>query len=391
MFVPQPVHLPPLPSLREVLRIYGLRAQKQLSQNFLLQPASINGFVKCAGNLRDAYVLEVGPGPGGLTRAILECRPRHLAVIEIDRRFIPGLEELRLVASEMGVKMDIYRQDILQFNADGIFPSEANRGIESWGFTSAVEHPTFSPNTVGSTLPDSLMQPITQLPRVRAIGNLPFNISTPLVIQWLHDVAERRGLWRLGRVPMILTFQKEVAERLCADVWSKQRSRLSIMAQAYCEVKYLKDIPGTAFLPVPKVDAAIVRLTPLAQPLIPVPFPYVEKLVRSAFQFRNKQVVRCLETLFPVDRPDLVVQLFKEAAVQPVKRPTQLSLLEFRDLCTVYERICRRNENIFDFHYTARSNLPLWQRRKQIQREVLGTEHALTAEYVRQQMHQSAE
>ncbi|KAF6768136.1 hypothetical protein AHF37_07395 [Paragonimus kellicotti] len=291
----------------------------------------------------------------------------------------------------MGVKMDIYRQDILQFNADGIFPPEANRGIESWGFTSAVDHPTFSPNTAGSALPDSLVQPATQLPRVRAIGNLPFNISTPLVIQWLHDVAERRGLWRLGRVPMILTFQKEVAERLCADVWSKQRSRLSIMAQAYCEVKYLKDIPGTAFLPVPKVDAAIVRLTPLAQPLIPVSFPYVEKLVRSAFQFRNKQIVRCLETLFPADRPDLVVQLFKEAAVQPVKRPTQLSLLEFRDLCTVYERICRRNENIFEFHYTARSNLPLWQRRKQIQREVLGTEHALTAEYVRQQMHRSAE
>ncbi|KAF8572337.1 hypothetical protein P879_01787 [Paragonimus westermani] len=386
-----PVHLPPLPSLREVLRIYGLRAQKQLSQNFLLQPASINGFVKCAGGLRDAYVLEVGPGPGGLTRAILECRPRHLAVVELDHRFIPGLEELRLAASEMGVKMDIYRQDILQFNADGIFPAEANRMSESWGSSSAVDHPTFSPNTAGSALPDLLVRSTTQLPRVRAIGNLPFNISTPLVIQWLHDVAERRGLWRLGRVPMILTFQKEVAERLCADVWSKQRSRLSIMAQAYCEVRYLKDIPGTAFLPVPKVDAAIVRLTPLAQPLIPVPFPYVEKLVRSAFQFRNKQIVRCLETLFPADRPDLVVQLFKEAAVQPVKRPTQLSLLEFRDLCTVYERICRRNENIFDFHYTARSNLPLWRRRKEIQREILGTEHALTAEYVRQQMHQSAE
>ncbi|KAF5402588.1 hypothetical protein PHET_03879 [Paragonimus heterotremus] len=123
-------------------------------------------FVKCAGNLWDANVLDVGPGSGGQTRAILECRLRHLAVIEIDRRFIPGLEELRLVASEMGVKMDIYRQDILQFNADGIFRQEANFGMESWGFISAVEHP----------LSDSLVQPITQLPRARAIGSLPFNI-----------------------------------------------------------------------------------------------------------------------------------------------------------------------------------------------------------------------
>ncbi|VDP90621.1 unnamed protein product [Echinostoma caproni] len=95
--------------MREVLRIYGLRAQKQLAQNFLLQPASLNGFVKRAGSLRDAYVLEVGPGPGGLTRAILSCRPKHLAVVELDRRFIPGLEELRLAAFEMGIQMDIYR------------------------------------------------------------------------------------------------------------------------------------------------------------------------------------------------------------------------------------------------------------------------------------------
>lgn len=102
-------HLPPLPSLREIIRIYGLRAQKHLSQNFLLQPSSINGFINCAGSLRDACVLEVGPGPGGLTRAILRQRPRHLVVVELDRRFLPSLEELRLSAAEMGVKMDIYR------------------------------------------------------------------------------------------------------------------------------------------------------------------------------------------------------------------------------------------------------------------------------------------
>lgn len=76
----------------------------------------------------------------------------------------------------------------------------------------------------------------THTPRVRVLGNLPFNISTALTVQWLHDMAERRGLWRYGRVPLTLTFQKEVGQRLAADVWHEQRSRLSVMAQAYCEV-----------------------------------------------------------------------------------------------------------------------------------------------------------
>lgn len=113
---PQAVRLPPLPSLREILRIYGLRAQKQLSQNFLLQPSSLNGLANCAGSLRNAFVLEVGPGPGGLTRTILERRPRHVTVVELDRRFIPSLEELRLAAAEMGITMDIYRQVVLVFD-----------------------------------------------------------------------------------------------------------------------------------------------------------------------------------------------------------------------------------------------------------------------------------
>lgn len=372
--------LPPLPSLREIIRIYGLSARKQLSQNFLLQQASINGLVKCAGNLRDSYVLEVGPGPGCLTRAILQCHPRHVTVVELDRRFIPGLQELALAALEMGIRMDIYRQDILQFNAENIFPIEALTGPESWGEPSVIHFPDAAKGTTSTLVPSNPN-------RIRIIGNLPFNISTPLLSRWLHDIAEKRGIWRYGRIPLILTFQKEVGERIVADVWSEQRSRLSIMSQTYCNVEYMKDIPRTAFSPVPKVDASVIRLTPLAHPVIPVPFPYVEKLVRLAFQFRNKQIVRCLETLFPSNRPELVVRLFKEAIVQPVKRPTHLSLYEFRDLCIVYERICRQEPQLFDFDYQARSNLKLWHERKSIQRDLLGTDEALTSTYIRQQMY----
>ncbi|VDN24576.1 unnamed protein product [Dibothriocephalus latus] len=286
------VRLPALPSLREIIRIYGLRAEKHLSQNFLLQPSSINSFVKCAGSLQDACVLEVGPGPGSLTRAILRQRPRHLVVVELDRRFLPALQELQVSAAEIGVKMDIYRGDILKMNTEDIFPVDAVYWPERWG--SGVEKPETGGDQKDQILPSADSTALTETgdsattrpPRIRILGNLPFNISTPLLIKWLENIASRRQVWRLGRVPMTLTFQKEICERLTADVWGEQRSRLSIMAQAYCEVKFLKEIPGSAFVPKPKVDAGVVRLRPLAEPLISVPFPYVEKLVRHAFHFR---------------------------------------------------------------------------------------------------------
>ncbi|KAK4471974.1 hypothetical protein MN116_005352 [Schistosoma mekongi] len=386
--VARSVHLPPLPSLREIIRIYGIRAQKQLSQNFLLQPTSINGLIKCTGNLRGAYVLEVGPGPGGITRAILQKNPRYVAVVELDRRFIPGLQELRLAALEMGIQMDIYRQDILKFNCEGIFPISSMTGEGAWNHSPELRNSSFLKSTM-THQNDSAVENISS-PRMFVIGNLPFNISTPLISRWLHDIAERRGIWRYGRVSLTLTFQKEVAERLAADVWDEQRSRLSIMSQAYCDVKYMKDIPGTAFVPPPKVDVGVVRLTPLKEPLIPVPYPYVEKLVRQAFHFRQKQIIRCLETLFPSDRPELVIQLFKEAGVQPVKQCIQLTMSEFRDLCFVYHRICQTEPDIFDFDYQRRVNLPLWRNRKKIQREILGGSTCLTANHVRQEIYGSS-
>lgn len=335
--------------------------------------------------MRGAYVLEVGPGPGGITRAILQKNPRYVAVVELDRRFIPGLQELQLAALEMGIQMDIYRQDILKFNCEGVFPISSMTGEGAWNNSAELRNPSFLKSTL-THQNDSAVENINS-PRMFVIGNLPFSISTPLISRWLHDIAERRGIWRYGRVSLTLTFQKEVAERLAADVWDEQRSRLSIMSQAYCDVKYMKDIPGTAFVPPPKVDVGVVRLTPLKEPLIPVPYPYVEKLVRQAFHFRQKQIIRCLETLFPSDRPELVIQLFKEAGVQPVKQCIQLTMPEFRDLCFVYHRICQIEPDIFDFDYQARVNLPLWHNRKKIQREILGGSTCLTAAHVRREIY----
>ncbi|KAL3315291.1 Dimethyladenosine transferase 1, mitochondrial [Cichlidogyrus casuarinus] len=348
--------IPALPSIREILQIYGIKALKHLGQNFLLQPRCIDNIVKCAGDLRDAYVIEVGPGPGGLTRSILRLGPpKYLAVVELDRRFLPGLEELRISAHQFGTKMDIYRTDILQFPMDNLFPDDY---IRDWS-----DH--WSHEAVKKSI---LPKPSKMI----VIGNLPFNISTPLISNWINDIAERRGLWRYGRVPMLLTFQKEVAERLIANPWEEQRSRLSIMAQNYCNVEYKRTISGKAFSPKAKVDVGVVKLTPYEKPIISTPYPYLHKLVKHAFIYRQKRIVRCMETLFPPQRPDLLIRLFKEAAVQPSKASFELNMLEFRDLVSTFKVLCDENPNLLDYAYTSKENLQSWHRRRTIQRDILG-------------------
>lgn len=140
-------------------------------------------------------------------------------------------------------------QDILKINTGDLFPIDSTYVPEAWG--SGVNFPTTLNNSPAQFSPQAsitdnktISEESTALveykgmrpPRVRIIGNLPFNISTPLLISWLENVANRRQIWRLGRVPMTLTFQKEVCERIVADIWGDQRSRLSVMTQAFCEV-----------------------------------------------------------------------------------------------------------------------------------------------------------
>ncbi|KAB0380560.1 hypothetical protein FD755_008344 [Muntiacus reevesi] len=176
--------LPPLPTIREIIKLFRLQAVKQLSQNFLLDLRLTDKIVRKAGNLTNAYVYEVGPGPGGITRSILNAGVAELLVVEKDSRFIPGLQ--------------------------------------------------------------------VNPPNVHIIGNLPFSVSTPLIIKWLENVSQRNGPFAYGRTRMMLTFQKEVAERLTATTGSKQRSRLSIMAQYLCDVQHILTIPGQAFVPKPE-------------------------------------------------------------------------------------------------------------------------------------------
>merc|ERR1719391_1948530 len=129
------------------------------------------------------------------------------------------------------------------------------------------------------------------IPDIRLIGNLPFSISTILLIKWLRCISERSNIFSYGRVPLVLTFQHEVAHRLIAAPGDAERSRLSVMAQNWCRVNYEFLIPGGAFVPPPKVEVGVVSLEPLSKPYIDLPFPLVNKVVSAAFTGGKKKLL----------------------------------------------------------------------------------------------------
>ncbi|KAM3871320.1 dimethyladenosine transferase 1, mitochondrial [Diretmus argenteus] len=311
--------LPPLPTIGEVIKLFNLRAEKQLSQNFLLDMRLTDKIVRQAGSLRDAHVCEVGPGPGGLTRSILNAGAADLLVVEKDSRFIPGL---KLLSEAAPGRVRIVHGDILTYRMDRGFPSTITKPWE--------EDP----------------------PNLHIIGNLPFSVSTPLIIKWLENMANRTGPFVYGRTRLTLTFQKEVAERLTASTGSKQRSRLSVMAQYLCTVRSCFTIPGRAFVPKPEVDVGIVHFTPLAQPQIQQPFKLVEKVVRNIFQFRRKHCRRGIEMLFPeAHRLELGEVLMREADVDPTLRPTELTIPHVRAIANAYAHLCTQEPGLLTYEF----------------------------------------
>ncbi|KAM4723536.1 dimethyladenosine transferase 1, mitochondrial [Anableps anableps] len=313
------LRLPPLPSVGELIKLYNLRAEKQLSQNFLLDLKLTDKIVRQAGSLRGAHVCEVGPGPGGLTRSILNAEAADVLVVEKDSRFIPGLKLLSEAAPD---RLRIVHGDILTYRMDRGFPGGISKPWE--------EDP----------------------PNLHIIGNLPFSVSTPLIIKWLENIAARTGPFAFGRTRLTLTFQKEVAERLTASTGSKQRSRLSIMAQYLCTVHKCFIIPGRAFVPKPEVDVGVVHFTPLVEPQIQQPFKLVEKVVRNVFQFRRKHCHKGIEKLFPeACRLELTQEMMQKADVDPVLRPTELTIPQIRALTEVYAHLCTSDPSLFSYDF----------------------------------------
>lgn len=313
--------LPPLPTIRDLIRLYKLRALKQFSQNFIMDERLTDKIVRAAGKIQNGYVLEVGPGPGSITRSILKQFPKHLVVVEKDRRFLPTLELLE-EAMRGVTRMDIVRGDILKYNCLEAFPD--------------------CPPTDWNEKP----------PNVHIIGNLPFSISTRLLINWIKDISLRQGAWSYGRTSLTLTFQLEVAQRMIAGIADDGRCRLSLMSQIWAKPELKFIIPGKAFVPKPEVDVGVVTLVPLIKPATDLPFDLIEKVMRYIFSMRQKYVRRGVQNLFPpTARDDLTYHLFKTAEINPELRSFQLSNEECLRIGQVYHQILQQYPDIAKYNY----------------------------------------
>lgn len=319
-----PLRLPPLAGVQDLLRLYRIRALKSLSQNFLLNERITDRFVKAAGRLGGSHVCEVGPGPGSITRSIMRQNPAHLTVVEKDERFLPTLNLLK-DSCKGSIDFNIITGDILKTNIEGLFSGATKC---SWD-----ENP----------------------PNVHLIGNLPFSISTILVIRWLEAMSTKSGAWAYGRTRMTLTFQKEVAERMVAREAEEQRCRLSVMCQNWCKVDHKYNILGKSFIPTPDVDVGVVTLTPLKEPIIKLDFKLIEKVLRNTFNMRQKYSRRSVSTLFPEDlRDDLTERIFEMADVDPLIRPFQISNFEFKRLCHAYNELIKEYPHVASYDFRSR-------------------------------------
>jgi 16S rRNA (adenine1518-N6/adenine1519-N6)-dimethyltransferase len=271
-----------LPPLREVIRRHALDARKALGQNFLLDGNLTRRIARAAGPVAHADIIEVGAGPGGLTRALLAEGARKIIAIERDRRCVAALEELR---ADFPARLVIVAGDALEL--DPVSLSAAPRKI---------------------------------------VANLPYNIATPLLIRWLHQIEAYESL--------TLMFQKEVAERLAAAPRSKAYGRLSVLAQWLCEIELCFDIAPQAFVPPPKVTSTLVHLKPREKPLAPARIEDLERVTAAAFGQRRKMLRASLKGLGDA------ASLLEAARLTPTARAEELTVEEF---CRLAETMRRAN------------------------------------------------
>ncbi|KAF0975545.1 hypothetical protein FDP41_005539 [Naegleria fowleri] len=324
--------LPPLPSLREILKLYGLQASKQLSQNFLLNLHVTDKIVKVCGDISKKTVVEIGPGPGSLTRSILQANPKRLIVVEKDERFMPALQNLQQSVEED--KMHIVQGDILKVDQYKLMDHflEPEEKI--------VNHEEIA-NTV-------------------FIGNLPFGIATPLLINWLRDCANCTGAFAFGRrIPMILMFQKEVGLRMSAKPSTKEFGRISVSSQSLCDVEHMFVVKAKSFVPAPEVDASVMRLIPKTTPLIDtslVQFEDLEQFCRIIFSSKRKQLSTNLGMRFTPKQSAYIAAGAVEGgsknmeAVQAAlsKRSQDFTVEEITNMARRFKRLVESDPNLKD-------------------------------------------
>ncbi len=250
-----------LPPLRETIRRHGLSAKKSLGQNFLLDLNLTSRIARAGGPLDFATVVEIGPGPGGLTRALLAQGARHVIAVERDRRAIAALDE---IAAHYPGKLSVIEDDALRID---------------WNHA-LVPSPALSQPEEGE-----------RKGAMRIIANLPYNIATALLVRWL--VVEPWPPWYDS---LVLMFQREVAERIVASPGAGHYGRLAVLSGWRAEAKIMFDIPPSAFVPPPKVTSSVVRLVPRASPL-PCDRTVLERVTAAAFGQRRKMLRQSLRAL----------------------------------------------------------------------------------------------
>ena len=267
-----------LPPLRDVIKSYGLDAKKSLGQNFLFD-LNLTGRIARAAMPLDGTVIEIGPGPGGLTRALLMAGAEKVIAIEKDRRAIEALGSLVIAAEG---RLEIIESDALEVDIKTLGEAGKRRQI---------------------------------------VANLPYNIATGLLLNWLDDLDHLDA--------MTLMFQREVGQRITAEVGGAAYGRLAVMAQWLCQVRSVFDIPPQAFVPPPKVTSSVVQLIPREQPLANADKTCLEDVTRALFGQRRKMLRSSIKTL-------KIEGLLDGLALSGDERPERLHI---EDFCAIAEAL----------------------------------------------------
>ncbi|MEH6739427.1 MAG: 16S rRNA (adenine(1518)-N(6)/adenine(1519)-N(6))-dimethyltransferase RsmA [Sulfitobacter sp.] len=274
-----------LPPLRQVITDHELQARKSLGQNFLLDLNLTAKIARQAGDLTQCDILEIGPGPGGLTRGLLSEGARRVLAIEKDPRCMPALAEIVAAYPD---RLQVIEGDALEID------------------------------------------PLAYLtPPIRVAANLPYNIGTELLVRWLTP-PEWPPFWQ----SLTLMFQREVAERIVATPGSKAYGRLALLAQWRADAKIVINLPPEAFTPPPKVSSAVVHLTALPEPRFPADAAILSRTIAAAFNQRRKMLRAALKGTAP-DIEDRLIA----AGLKPTDRAEQVPLEGF---CALAREIAKR-------------------------------------------------
>ena len=260
-----------LPPLRDVIATHGLTAKKSLGQHFLLDMNLTRRIALSAGDLSTGTVIEIGPGPGGLTRALLETGAAHVIAIERDDRAVAIAHEL---AESYPGRLEVIPADALKIDLSQL-----------------------------GTAPRHI------------VANLPYNISTPLLLAWLGNIQAFAGI--------TVMLQKEVVDRLAAEADTPAYGRLSVIAQWLCDVRPLFNVDRKAFTPPPAVTSTVVSLIPRAEPLAPARMEVLEKVTAAAFGQRRKMLRSSLKALGDAE------SILKGVGIDPTRRAETLTVKDF--------------------------------------------------------------